>query len=189
MYVSYSLKADSAGHSPSSNATQQRRAPSLRLECVSASWAGLSHLYSSLASHNCLETQGQLHSIPHDASDTIEIIAFKAHSRYLQVASIPDCAGHIHRIASVCHVLSSLNHYTISAVPYPAYIFMSIMCRCSSCHEDNSRARSLLILPSVGSGRIYGEQQLDMACLLSLSHTCSCKITAVTFHFCNCKQL
>lgn len=78
---------------------------------------------------------------------------------------------------------------------YPAYIFIFILmfiyfpiiCRCSSCHEDSSRARSLLILPSVGSGRIYGEQRLDMACLCSLSHTC--KITAVTFHFCNCKQL
>ena len=27
---------------------------------------------------------------------------------------------------------------------------------CSSCHEDGSKARSLLVLPALGSGRVYG---------------------------------
>lgn len=31
---------------------------------------------------------------------------------------------------------------------------------CSSCHSDEARSRSRLILPTVTSGRVYGEPQI-----------------------------
>lgn len=34
---------------------------------------------------------------------------------------------------------------------------------CSSCHDDPSRSRSLLILPGLKSGRVYGEARLGRA--------------------------
>ncbi len=40
--------------------------------------------------------------------------------------------------------------------------------RCSSCHSDSERSRSLLILPSVGSGRLYG--MLLPCCITEMFH-------------------
>ena len=37
---------------------------------------------------------------------------------------------------------------------------------CSSCHSDASRARSLLVLPALGSGRIYGNAEPNRVCFL-----------------------
>ncbi len=31
---------------------------------------------------------------------------------------------------------------------------------CSSCHGDGSKARSLLVLPALGSGRVYGTSSI-----------------------------
>ena len=35
---------------------------------------------------------------------------------------------------------------------------------CSSCHDDESKSRSLLVLPALGSGRVYGAPHTQQQC-------------------------